>query len=277
MSPFSLPPEVDLRDVHQYAKELLAAAEAGAPNVLERFAEVGRDPSRTAAQLLVAREFGFGSWSKLRQQIERNAADPKNHAIRLARRYRGQISPDEGCAVVPVELVVARLPAFSLAVSAVRVYSTCYVIDLIWTNRRTTEPKQLWQWRVQWLLSTPFFPLPGAGGEPAVVTVEYADGRSVSNRDDDWTGLENAQAWLRKPRLSQPNASGGTHGDRSSGVWYSSGGLKLWPLPPPGELRLTFDWPEFGAHDLRAVLAADPIRAAAGRVRRFPEAPDEHR
>jgi hypothetical protein len=276
VSTYPLPPDVDLRDVHQYAKELLRAAEAGAPNVLARFAEISKSPSHTGAQLLVAREFGFASWSKLRQQIERNAADPANHEARLARRYRGQISPDEGCAVVPVELVVARLPAFSLAVRAVRVYSTCYVVDLSWVNRRTTEPLEAWRWWSMWLFTSPFFPRPEARVEPATLTVEYADGASATNRSDDWAGLENARAWLGKPRLSQAQGSSGARGGDGT-ARYSSGALLVWPLPPPGELRLTFDWPAFGARDLRAVLDADAIRAATRRVRRFPEVRDERR
>ncbi|GAB3434503.1 hypothetical protein [Flindersiella endophytica] len=269
MNTYPLPPDVDLRDVHQYAKDLLRAAEAGAPGVLARFAEISKHPSRTAAQLLVAREFGFASWSKLRQQIERNAADPNYREIRLARRYRGQISSDEGCAVVPVELVVARLPAFSLAVCAVRVYSTCYVVDLSWVNRRTTEPDEAWRWWTMWLFTNPFFPRPEARVEPATLTVEYADGASASNRSDDWAGLENAHAWLAKPRFSQPRGSGGARDHRGT-AWYSRRDLLLWPLPPPGELRLTFDWPAFGARGLRAVLDATAIHAATRRVRRFP-------
>jgi hypothetical protein len=267
--PFSLPSYVELRELRQYAKDLLNAAASGEPSVLATFAEISKEPSLTTAQLLVAREYGFSSWAKLKSQVERNAADPANAAIRRARRRRGHVPQNEGAAVVPVERILATSQAFSLAVSAVLVYSQNYVIELNWVTRRTTESAGEWQWLIRSYLINPFAPLFDLDVEPAVVTVDYSDGRSVSNRKDDWTALVRAHPGADPPILSCRGGSGSA-GGRDSGAWYSSGCLLLSPLPPPGELRLTFDLPAFGFRDVRTVLDADLIIAAAKRVRRFP-------
>jgi uridine phosphorylase len=82
----SLPERADLDQLKRQAKDLLRAAQAGEPGAVER---LGRRPApRLAdAQFVLAREYGFASWPRLKASI---AADG---GVRLADRARRHLEP----------------------------------------------------------------------------------------------------------------------------------------------------------------------------------------
>jgi hypothetical protein len=96
-----------------------------------------------------------------------------------------------------------------------------------------------------------------------LVGVEFSDGRRCSNLD---LGLPSG------PRDAPALWPGAGHG----GPRTANLSLFLSPLPPPGELRLVFAWPEQDILDKFAQLPADRILEAAGRVRQlWPWEPEE--
>ena len=91
--------------------------------------------------------------------------------------------------------------------------------------------------------------------------VELADGRRVTTVDDysGWNARPDGaeDGWLPdRPvlqGLARPTAWGGAW---SRDVW-------LWPLPPPGPLRLVCAWPDRGIEETSTTVDAGPLRAAA--------------
>lgn len=71
----SLPDRPNLDQLRRQAKELRDAARAGEPAALERIRRSARIPPRatvslSAAQLVLAREYGFPSWPRLKAEVE---------------------------------------------------------------------------------------------------------------------------------------------------------------------------------------------------------------
>lgn len=66
-----LPARPDLSQLRHQAKDLLRAARNGDPAALARLHAVSDQLTLSAAQLALAREYGFGSWAKLKTEIER--------------------------------------------------------------------------------------------------------------------------------------------------------------------------------------------------------------
>ena len=77
--PAPLPDRPSLEQLRKQAKDLLRAARAGDPSARSRIASVARDPgdprslNLANAQLVLAREYGFASWSKLARRIDDDA------------------------------------------------------------------------------------------------------------------------------------------------------------------------------------------------------------
>ena len=65
-----LPSRPDLDQLRRQARELLRAADAGEPTAITRIHVVSRQLTLSAAQLALAREYGFRSWSALRAEAE---------------------------------------------------------------------------------------------------------------------------------------------------------------------------------------------------------------
>jgi hypothetical protein len=72
-----LPERADIDQLRRQARELLRAAVAGEPEAVARLRAVSERPALAAAQLAVAREYGFRSWPALRSEAEsrRQSAD----------------------------------------------------------------------------------------------------------------------------------------------------------------------------------------------------------
>jgi hypothetical protein len=74
-----LPGRPSLDQLRRQARELLRAAAAGEPSALTRIRAVSERTSLAAAQLAVAREYGFASWPALHAQVERRLAELSSH------------------------------------------------------------------------------------------------------------------------------------------------------------------------------------------------------
>ena len=74
-----IPFRADLKQIKHQARDLLKTARQQDPASLDRFARVAKQPTLTNAQLVIAREYGFSSWTSLatfikKKEIEKIAA-----------------------------------------------------------------------------------------------------------------------------------------------------------------------------------------------------------
>ena len=80
-----LPARPDLDQLRHQAKDLLHAAQRGEPAALARI-DAGSGPATlSAAQLAIAREYGFASWAKLKLEVERRDILDSRDLSRLSR------------------------------------------------------------------------------------------------------------------------------------------------------------------------------------------------
>src|SRR5690242_6544037 len=70
----SLPDRPDLAQLRRQARELQRAAAGGDPGAVRRVGQVSAETTLSAAQLAIAREYGFASWAKLKEEAERRRA-----------------------------------------------------------------------------------------------------------------------------------------------------------------------------------------------------------
>lgn len=66
----TLPPHPDLAQLKRRAKDLLRAAQAGDADAVDRIRAVSEATTLAAAQLAIAREYGFASWPRLRDEVD---------------------------------------------------------------------------------------------------------------------------------------------------------------------------------------------------------------
>src|SRR3984957_4616537 len=81
----SLPERPDLDQLRRQAKELRDAARGGDPDAADRLARhrgsaPQDDVTLAAAQLVIARELGFGSWPQLKAAVEAHTNTPERRA-----------------------------------------------------------------------------------------------------------------------------------------------------------------------------------------------------
>lgn len=79
-----LPARPDLDQLRHQAKDLLRAAKGGDPAAMSRLRSVAGELNLTSAQLAVARDYGFTSWSRLKTEIERRDLLNRRDAATLA-------------------------------------------------------------------------------------------------------------------------------------------------------------------------------------------------
>lgn len=79
----SLPARPDLHQLRRRARELLAAARAGDQSAMTRIRGVSDRISLTAAQLALARSYGFGSWARLKTEVERRRILDRSDVVGL--------------------------------------------------------------------------------------------------------------------------------------------------------------------------------------------------
>ena len=78
-----LPPRPDLEQLRRLAKDLLRAATGGDAEALARISAVSDRLNLASAQLAVARDHGFASWSRLRFEVDRRATLDSREVARL--------------------------------------------------------------------------------------------------------------------------------------------------------------------------------------------------
>jgi ankyrin repeat protein len=81
----TLPPQSDLEQLRHQAKDLLRATRGGETGASERIRAVSDRPTLAAAQLAIARGYGFSSWPKLKTEVERRMILNDRDLGRLAR------------------------------------------------------------------------------------------------------------------------------------------------------------------------------------------------
>ena len=84
-----LPDRPDLAQLRRQALELQRAAAGGDAGAWRRIQQVSARTTLSAAQLATAREYGFASWAKLKQEAERRRAS----ALDTARRAPAPAEP----------------------------------------------------------------------------------------------------------------------------------------------------------------------------------------
>src|SRR5215470_425793 len=80
-----LPAQPDLDQLRHQAKDLLHAAQRGDPGAAARISAVSGRLILSSAQLALAREYGFASWSRLKLEVERRAILNDRDLPRLVR------------------------------------------------------------------------------------------------------------------------------------------------------------------------------------------------
>jgi hypothetical protein len=80
----SLPDRPDLAQLRRQARELQRAAAGGDPGARRRIQRVSARTTLSAAQLALAREYGFASWAKLKEEAERRRASAPGAAPETA-------------------------------------------------------------------------------------------------------------------------------------------------------------------------------------------------
>src|SRR5690348_13987427 len=92
----SLPDRPDLAQLRRQARELQRAAAGGDPAAVRRIQQVSAEITLTAAQLALAREYGFASWAKLKDEAERRraSAPATGETAAPAGSWRGLLAAD---------------------------------------------------------------------------------------------------------------------------------------------------------------------------------------
>jgi hypothetical protein len=144
---------------------------------------------------------------------------------------------DELGAVVPQGIVIARAERAAVALSHAVVYSTGVTFEFLARARGLTRSDASRVFHDQHALDRDDLP-------DAFLRIgfEFADGRRVSNLDGRRAHrrLMNPDAEPEEPLLLPFGGGGGQSG---AGDVTMKPGYWLWPLPPPGPVRVSTEWP----------------------------------
>lgn len=106
-----LPARPDLSQLRRQAKELLRAAKAGDLLAAGRLGPISDRPTLAAAQLALAREYGFRSWPKLKAAVEGRLAELLSRsAMRRFNETRPEVRARLETAAEAQELLAAGAP-----------------------------------------------------------------------------------------------------------------------------------------------------------------------
>lgn len=154
---------------------------------------------------------------------------------------------------VGLEFVLAATDTVALSLTSVLVWPQGALL-MLWFSARAEQPPLA-------PYPLPTQPEPGARFAPSdqglTLTVEFSDGRHVQH--DGGNPFDRSYRDPARPVLVLQGAALRPDAPGYSGYW-------LWPLPPPGELRLRCSWP---AHQLAGAGSVDGavLAAAASRAR----------
>jgi hypothetical protein len=160
--------------------------------------------------------------------------------------------------MAPLAAILARTEETVVAVTGIRAYPSGFgfTLDL---RLRGSVPREM---RMHW-------PLAGMFDHPRWLpadtllrlTVEFADGRSVSNSDPRTAGPG-------EPDPDRPMLSDGPGTSWGADEWYRDAWClavehRVRPLPPPGPLAFVCEWPGRGIPSSRVEVDGAAIRQAA--------------
>jgi hypothetical protein len=94
-----LPARPDLEQLRHQAKDLLHAAKGGDQEALARIRAVSERVTLASAQLAVARDYGFASWTRLKREVERRSILDERDLGRLS----ALLAEDSTLATAPME------------------------------------------------------------------------------------------------------------------------------------------------------------------------------
>jgi hypothetical protein len=166
---------------------------------------------------------------------------------------------DELGVAVPVSLVVATSETAVVALSHAVVYSVGAAFNFVAVARRLRQRK------VQSLMAEQHM---WGGGEVADgfirLGVEFSDGRKASNIE--WVYGQQRLYTDTEPEgpVVSLHGNGGGGGNRSRVELHP--GLWMWPLPPPGSLKVFAEWPAVGVTIASVEIDAAVFADAAQRV-----------
>jgi hypothetical protein len=78
-----LPQRPDLDQLRRQARELLRAAGNGDRSAIRRIGAISKPLTLSAAQLAVAREYGFPTWARMKTEVERRRAGSTSQSLML--------------------------------------------------------------------------------------------------------------------------------------------------------------------------------------------------
>ena len=164
----------------------------------------------------------------------------------------------------PLSVVLGRSATTAVLVEGVRAHPTGVVLRLVVqlrergreARRRVVTELDVTHGRGQLALSLP------AGG--LRWGVEYSDGRRVTSVDDYSPHEASPDEWDPDWLPDRPVLRGLGRPTSWGGAW--SRDVWLWPLPPPGPLRLVCAWPDRGIAETGTTVDAGPIRQAAAQA-----------
>ena len=104
-----LPDRPDLDQLRRQARELLRAAADGEPHAVDRLRAVSPRVALSAAQLALAREYGFQSWTALKAEVDRRRRPPAALADRWS--FGGAAALQTSAGVLLPEILLRLLEA----------------------------------------------------------------------------------------------------------------------------------------------------------------------
>ncbi|WP_240720414.1 hypothetical protein [Pseudarthrobacter sp. NamB4] len=171
-------------------------------------------------------------------------------------------------AVVHVGQFLHRSRNFVLAVELAKVYSTGCSFNLTWTLRRAQEDDEAWA-----ELNGAFFghphsmqPIDRRPFAALLLGVQLADGTKA--RADSTLHARYPPSTGKQPdppALVLQNHGGNGGDDEMAG----KGSLWLWPLPPPGDIRLVAQWAGLGMPETSITIDGGQLREAAAGAQKY--------
>ena len=160
--------------------------------------------------------------------------------------------------MAPVAVVLARTEETVVAVTGIRAYPTGFGFTLT-LRLRNLDPRER---RAFWPF--PEFGYHGGRTVPADafrLTIEFADGRSVTNLDP--TPSDPEVPAFEQPMLSSGPGTGLVGSGASPDRWGWDMDYRVRPLPPPGPLAFVCVWPERGIPPSRVEVDGAAVVGAA--------------
>ena len=159
---------------------------------------------------------------------------------------------------VPLSVIVARSERAVVAIKHATAYSRGLIFDFVSAARGLPERDTNRLFHEQHVLD--------AEAEPPAgflrIGIELADGTRISNLGNPHRHLWRPDAVPQGPLLVPSSGGGGSAG---AGRVTMSPGYWLWPLPPPGPLRVFVEWPALDIPLSSAELDSEPLLDAAAR------------